>query len=401
MALIRFAARVMVSQIPGRTHIHEKVVVVCIYGIVPVGKGLSRTDSSLSPRCGHICPFSPFGTAGCGRSRERVGAAAVTGWLIPNPRFLFRKEDFTDHLNVGENSQTYWEGSQLLQISGKRGGRVAVAQQGMEQSRLQAEHERRQIILNVRESYWKAKASQSLAALYAQDADYFRQVIEYHEARFLEGKIAEVDLLRVRLQGEQNRAAAANAKLDSEKTLLMLAQEMNAAPNSSWVLSEDFEALEEPKPLPPGIDATSTRVEGQLAQQAIAVAEAQTRLQKANGRPDLLLTGGYKRDVDIDTPVAGVQFDLPLFNRNQGAVAAARAEEDAVREDYQATRNQLAAELGLAQREYEMRRDQYLQTFKPLREQAIEISQRFCQLRRSPCANLPGCRIQPPHCSGG
>ena len=27
--------------------------------------------------------------------------------LIPNPRFLFRKEDFTDHLNVGENSQTY------------------------------------------------------------------------------------------------------------------------------------------------------------------------------------------------------------------------------------------------------------------------------------------------------
>jgi outer membrane protein, heavy metal efflux system len=294
--------------------------------------------------------------------------------LIPNPRFLFRKEDFTDHLNVGENSQTYWEGSQLLETSGKRGGRIAVAQQGTEQSRLQAELERRQIVLNVRESYWKAKAAQSLAALYAQDADYFRQVIEYHEARFREGKIAEVDLLRVRLQGEQIRAAAANARLDSEKALLMLAQEMNAAPNSSWALSEDFEMLEEPKPVPAGTDTASLRVEGQLAQQAIAGAEAQTRLQKAKGRPDLLFTGGYKRDVDIDTPVAGVQFDLPLFNRNQGAVAAANAEEDAAREDYQATRNQLAAELQLAQREYEMRRDQYLQTFKPLREQAIEIS---------------------------
>jgi cobalt-zinc-cadmium efflux system outer membrane protein len=56
--------------------------------------------------------------------------------LIPNPCFLFRKEDFTDHLNVGENSHTYWEGSQLLETSGKRGGRIAVAQQGMEQSRL-------------------------------------------------------------------------------------------------------------------------------------------------------------------------------------------------------------------------------------------------------------------------
>ena len=293
--------------------------------------------------------------------------------LIPNPRFLFRKEDFTNYLNVGENSQTYWEGEQLLETSGKRGGRIAVAQQGREQSRLRAELERRQIILNVRESYWQAKAAQSLAVLYSQDADYFRQVVEYHQARFREGKIAEVDLLRVRLQREQIRAAAANARLDSEKALLMLAQAMNA-PNSSWVLSEDFETLEQPTPIPVGTNVTSLRIEGQLAQQAIAGAEAQIRLQKANGRPDLLFTGGYKRDVGIDTPVAGVQFDLPFFNRNQGAVAAAHAEEDAARESFQATGNRLASELAIAQREYEMRRDQYLQTFKPLREQAIEIS---------------------------
>jgi outer membrane protein, heavy metal efflux system len=296
--------------------------------------------------------------------------------LIPNPRFLFRKEDLRPQTSpFGESSQTYWEGEQRLETSGKRGGRIAVAQQGTEESRLQADLARRQIVLNVRESYWKAKAAQSLAALYAQDADYFRQVIEYHEARFREGKIAEVDLLRVRLQGEQIRASAANARLGSEKTLLMLAQEMNAAANSSWVLSEDFETLEDPKPVPAGAaDAVSLRAEGQLARQAITKAEAQTRLEKANGRPDLLFTGGYKRDVDIDSPVAGVQFDIPLFNRNQGAVAAAHAEEDAARETYQATRNRLAAELALAQREFEMRREQYLQTFKPLREQAIEIS---------------------------
>jgi outer membrane protein TolC len=88
----------------------------------------------------------------------------------------------------------------------------------------------------------------------------------------------------------------------------------------------------------------------------------------------LLFTGGYKRDVSIDSPIAGIQFDLPLFNRNQGAVAAARADEDAARETYQATHNRLVAELELARREYEMRRDQFMQTFKPLREQAIEIS---------------------------
>ena len=295
--------------------------------------------------------------------------------LIPNPHFVFRKEDLRPETSpFGENSQTYWEGEQLLEISGKRGGRIAVAKQSVEQRRLEVDLDRRQIALSVRESYWKAKAMQALADLYDQDAQYFRQTIDYHEARFKEGKIAEVDLLRVRLQGQQIQAAAANARLDSQKALLVLAQEMNAAPNSAWVLAEDLETLEEPRPALPGSDTSTLRTEGQIAQQSIAQAQARTQLEKANGRPDLLFTGGYKRDVQLDVPLAGVQFDLPLFNRNQGAVAASRAEEDAARETYQATRNRVAAEVALARREYEMRREQYLEVFKPLRNQAIEIS---------------------------
>jgi len=295
--------------------------------------------------------------------------------LIPNPRFLFRKEDLRPQTSAfGDSSQTYWEGEQLVEISGKRGGRIAVANQSIEQRRLEVDLDRRQIALNVRESYWKAKAIQALAALYDENARYFRQVIDYHEARFKEGKLAEVDLLRVRLQGQQIQAAASNGRLDSEKAILMLAQEMNAAPNPAWVLSDDLETLEEPRSMPPGSDASALRTEAQIAKQSIAQAKARTQLERANGRPDLLFTGGYKRDIDLDSPVAGVQFDIPLFNRNQGAVAASRADEEAASETYQATRNRLAAELTLAQREYEMRREQYLQVFKPLRNQAVEIS---------------------------
>src|SRR5436305_923273 len=85
------------------------------------------------------------------------------------------------------------------------------------------------------------------------------------DVRFRECKIAEVDLLRVRLQAEQIQAASANARLDSEKALLTLAEEMNAAPDSSWALSEDFEALEEPKPIPAGASPISLRTEERLA----------------------------------------------------------------------------------------------------------------------------------------
>ena len=306
-------------------------------------------------------------------SAEHVQSQAK---LIPNPHFLFRKEDLRPETSpFGENSQTYWEGEQLVEISGKRGGRIDVADQSLKGRRLQLELDRRQIALGVRESYWRARAVQALASLYQEDANYFAQIVDYHEARFREGKIAEVDLLRVRLQGQLIKAAAASARLDFEKALLVLAREMNAAPDSRWVLSDDLETLEIPQVIPAGPSAADLRSEARLAEQAMEQAKAQTKLERANGRPDLLFTGGYKRDVQMDSPIAGVQFDLPLFNRNQGAVAAAKANEDAAAQSLLATRNRLAAELTLAQREYEMRRDQYVQMFKPLRDQAVQISE--------------------------
>jgi cobalt-zinc-cadmium efflux system outer membrane protein len=300
------------------------------------------------------------------RNKDQAGA-------IPNPRFLFRKEDFVDHANLGASSQTYYEGSQLLETSGKRGGRLAVAAQDLVHAHLQAGALRRRIALNVREVYWEAAASQALARLYAEDDTFFKQIIAYNTARFHEGKLAEVDLLRIQLQGQQIHAAAVNASLDDEKITLQLSEEMNA-PGAHWTISADFETLEEPKALPVGEIAADLRSEGLLSKHAIDQTQAQIRLAKANGRPDLLLSGGYKRDVNIDSPVASVQFDIPLFNHNQAAVVALRAEEDAERETYAATKNRLSAELLLAQRTYEGRKAQFLETFVPLRDRAIEIS---------------------------
>jgi outer membrane protein TolC len=335
---------------------------------------LAQTALSLSEAVSFALSHRPEVRADNALVQNSEDLRAQAG-LIPNPRFVFRKEDLRPQTSAfGENSQTYWEGEQLVEISGKRRGRTAVANENIQQRQLERELDRRQIALAVRESYWRARAVRVLATLYGQDAAYFQQVIDYHEARFKEGKIAEVDLLRVRLEGQQIRAAAANAKLDAEKSLLMLAKEMNATPNPDWSLSENIDRLEEPRLVPASSDGLARRTEEQLAEEAIARAKAQTRLEKANGRPDLLFTGGYKRDVLLNAPIAGVQFDLPLFNRNQGAIAASNAAETAAEESLRATRNRLTAEIALAQRAFEMRREQYLGIFKPLRDQAVEIS---------------------------
>jgi outer membrane protein TolC len=149
---------------------------------------------------------------------------------------------------------------------------------------------------------------------------------------------------------------------------------MASPDRTDWGLSEPFEALDPPRPAPSGEDPAQLRVEGQAAHQAIDAARANLQLQKASGRPDLEALLGYKRNLGDDTGLVGLQLNLPLFDRNQGAVAAAAADTQAARDDYAVVRQQLVSQLSIAQREYDLEREQYLQTFKPLRDQAIEIS---------------------------
>jgi outer membrane protein, heavy metal efflux system len=178
----------------------------------------------------------------------------------------------------------------------------------------------------------------------------------------------------VRLEGERVHAAEARAQLESERALLDLEREMASADRKDWKLTEPFEALDPPAPAPPGADPVLLRVEGQAAHQAIAAARASLQMQKASGRPDLEALAGYKRNLGDDTGLVGLQWNLPIFDRNQGAVAAAVADNRAAEEDYAAVRQRLAAQLSIAEREYELDREQYLDTFRPLRDQAIQIS---------------------------
>jgi cobalt-zinc-cadmium efflux system outer membrane protein len=116
------------------------------------------------------------------------------------------------------------------------------------------------------------------------------------------------------------------------------------------------------------------RPEGRLASATLAEARANTELQKASRRQDVQGLFGYKRNGPDNTMIAGLQINLPVSDRNQGAIAASEADARAAEETMAALRNQITVQVALAQHEYEMRRDQYVQTFRPLLNQAVEIS---------------------------
>lgn len=295
--------------------------------------------------------------------------------IRPNPRLILQTEDLRpSNLNLGQDSQSYLYASQVFEARGKRGGRMAVADQIVERSKAQLDSVRRQIVLNVRQAYWEVEAAQMVRDLYAENDDYFRQIVDYHQARFNEGKLAEVDLLRVRLERERIHAAAENANLEAQRGMLRLARELSSPTNDTWALIEEFQTLETPVESPAQGDLVSLRPEGRSALAALAEARANINLQKANGRQDVQGLFGYKRNGPDNTMIAGLQINLPVFDRNRGVITASEADARAAEETVVALRNQITSEVALAEREYQMRRDQYLKTFQPLRNRAIEIS---------------------------
>ncbi len=294
--------------------------------------------------------------------------------LLPNPRLYLQSEDLhaTD-FSFSRDAKTYAHASEVIETSGRRKARTEVALQDVHLNAVRADQTRAQVVVSVQRAYWTAWRATLLSQLYAKDADYFGQVVAYNEARFREGKIAEVDLLRVKLEGERVHAVAARTQLSVARAMLNLAIAMGY-PEGEWKLTEPFETLEAPRSIPVGQDPSLLRAEDAQARAAIEAARANLSFQKSVGRSDIDVLAGYKKNLGQDTAIAGLQLNLPLFNRNQGEVAAAQADTQAAEEDYKAVHLQLTSELKLAEREFDFERDEYEKTFKPLHDQAIEIS---------------------------
>src|ERR1700722_12809375 len=125
-----------------------------------------------------------------------------------NPRLFLQSEDIrtSSNFDFAQESETFGYLSQVIETSGARRARIELASADSRVSNLDLEQLRREIGFRVRDAYWQALSAQIARSLYQKSDSYFQQVVQYHEARFHEGKLAEVDLLRIQLQAQQIHA---------------------------------------------------------------------------------------------------------------------------------------------------------------------------------------------------
>lgn len=293
---------------------------------------------------------------------------------IPNPRVFYQSENLRPGADFTQNVDTYAYASEVLEVSGRRAARISVADNAVTRSQLSFEQQKRLIELHVAQAYWDAVRLQYQRRLAEQNVTYYREILDYQEKRLHEGKLAEVDVMRLRLEEVRSEASLELSRLSEAEGKQRLAREIGLPKPEAWRLSESFETLNEPQ-LPNNPDnPEEARIEVRSAQQAIEAARANLLSQKAQGRPDLDALFGYKRTAGMSTMIAGFQVNIPLFDRNQGAVAAAKIDVEASRASLAATQLQSKSELELARMAYEMWKRQITERYHPLLNQAIDIA---------------------------
>ncbi len=354
------------------------IVLVVALGVrAALGQGLSLHEAVRQALTG------PQAQA-IGAQVDEVGAGVRQAGLGLNPRLFLESEDlrpWADSYDFPTQTEDFGYLSQTFELDGKRQKRVALAKARLEQTRAEADAMRAQIAGRVAGAYWNAVVLGRIAQLLGEDMVAVDEMVRYHQARVDAGAMRGVDLLRMQIERDRLEVARRAAERDAELARLELFRQMGRAPVDGV---NPTDALDGVAPVPPVELATvlARRADVLAAREAVAAAEADVRLQQANGVPDLDLLGGYKRNLTQNTGFGGLQIPLAFRNRNQGEVARAQASVRYTTSRLAALEVQVGAEVAEGEANYRREREIVETSLPGMRQKARENFQLMTEAYR-------------------
>jgi cobalt-zinc-cadmium efflux system outer membrane protein len=271
---------------------------------------------------------------------EALQGDSVTASQRLNPALSFEEEDLPIRANPGP-----FFGTQELTIrfdyeiesGGRRQLRMKSAEQAVEAQKLAYKDEVRRLALEVERAFFRMVLAKSNLETSRSILDQAERVIELNRVRLKQGDISALDLNRIEVEKLrfQDDVLQADLMLRNSKSSLLallnapdLSQDLDVA--GALPISDQTPEAGLPPQAP--LDelfriAMKNRPDMASALQQQARADTETRLQRAIRSPNMTVGGGYKRNAMDNSFVFGITLPLQIFNRNQGAIMRADAEQ--------------------------------------------------------------------------
>lgn len=242
---------------------------------------------------------------------------ARTDGAFPNPTAEWRRENLQSTLQPD-----IFVTLQLpVDLTGRRFALRSAGTALLARGRADSSSVSRALDAEVMRAYWRAALGTSLMTVATEEREAREQVADFDARRFGEGAVAEVAVIRTRLESDRARIAEAAASVEAERARGDLARLLGINVDSLPPLGPlaAVDALPEvPDESAAVAQALAQRVD--LAAMRFAAREAGYRAtaERRGVIQDLQLVSGYKQTSGVNTGVLGVLVPLPLFSRNEG-----------------------------------------------------------------------------------
>jgi cobalt-zinc-cadmium efflux system outer membrane protein len=328
-------------------------------------------------------------------AREQLRQAEgrlLQGGFRPNP--TLDAGYTTDRLATNNGSGSYSIGySQPFELGGKRAKRVRVAEVAVEIARAQIADAERLAIGQLRSLHAEAIAAAARLSLLERTSDLNQQMVKVMLVQRQAGDASRLD--EALLRANSNQVEAQRIQVETQLNgLLIQIRNLTGKPDDSSIL------LRSAEPAPPDLtqetavslalanrpDLKAARLREELAEAGIDLAKSEV-IPTINGfvrfgqdklvLEDLPRSGA--RYIENDRSVSfGVSIPLPLFNRQQGAIAESVSQRIQARAQRESAELAVRRDVALAYRNYEAAK----RTLEVLRTGVVGQNQESFQIVR-------------------
>ncbi|AMV31612.1 Cobalt-zinc-cadmium resistance protein CzcC precursor [Pirellula sp. SH-Sr6A] len=297
--------------------------------------------------------------------------------LYANPMLGYQGQQLAD---AGTDQHLLFVQQQII-TGDKRALNRAVLNEAVRAQVQELEAQKLRVATDIKTAYYDSLRIQEQLASIDQFFELLKQGVNAAEKRMQAGEGSKIDLLQTQVQVKQleldrrQLSASLSARLREIVALAgMPNMQLQAVAGELPKLpaSQDWKAVED------GLVATSP--EYAAAQARIRQASAAIRRQESQPLPNLNVQFGAGVDNSTDSGMMNVQVGapIPVFNKNQGNIAAARAEYCRAVQEAQRIDNAIRARLAIASGDYARAAeavDMYLSELLPAAQETLDLAE--------------------------
>lgn len=300
-------------------------------------------------------------------------AELLKACALPNPE-LEAEVGRESSRETGESRGIWSLGfSQPIELPGKRAARRAEAMAGFAVVQGEMSEYGNTLLGDVRQAYWLVQYQAALEKMYGAQVSLTKNQLDLAQRRFELGDAGRIEVTNARvewLKASRDREVARRRKLGARAALNALT---GGGLGSDFDLAQDFPHSYGT----PQLSAAISRALGMHPRLARLCAQLEQKYagierQRREWWPDVKVGGRKSKEFDGDSMAVTASVEIPLWNRNEGGIALARAEAEKVYAEIGIAYNELRADVEGAYQQLMIGREQIASYDEGLRDAAEE-----------------------------